>query len=327
MSRRAVAGAVLALALGACAPSLAGLPGSPVAADGGIAIEALPVALNPQVPAQDRIGAFRYAGGLALTSSDTTRLHGLSDFEISADGRLTAVTDEGDLLTARIVLDGSGRLTGVTGGAIAALPGPDGKPLPGKLEADAEGLALLPSGGKLVSFEQRHRIWLYPADGTPPLEAPAPIDGLEPNGGLEALAPDPARGPLAYVTGGEETGQTWICKIGDACAASLLVPKPAEFGLVAIARLPDGNTAYLLRAWDAIRGSRVSLTILGPTGLEVDRMDLARPLTVDNFEGLAAVPTRDGQRFYLISDDNFQSVQRTLLLAFDWRPDKGNAKP
>lgn len=327
MSRRAIAGAALALALGACAPSMAGLPGSPVAADGGVAIKAEPVALNPQDPAQDRIGAFHYAGGLVLTSTETTRLHGLSDLAISADGRLTAITDEGDLLTARIVLDGAGRLAGVTGGAIAALPGPDGKPLPGKLEADAEGLALLPSGGKLVSFEQRHRIWLYPADGAPPLDAPAPTGGLEPNGGLEALALDPARGPLAYVTGGEEIGQTWTCEIGGACAASLLVPKPAEFGLVAMTRLPDGNTAYLLRAWDAIRGSRVSLTILGPTGLEVDRMDLARPLTVDNFEGLAAVPTKDGLRFYLISDDNFQSVQRTLLLAFDWRPAKGTAKP
>ena len=55
-------------------------------------------------------------------------------------------------------------------------------------------------------------------------------------------------------------------------------------------------------------------------GGEVDRLELSRPLTVDNFEGVAAVPIRGGLRFYLLSDDNFQRIQRTLLVAFDWRP-------
>ena len=50
-------------------------------------------------------------------------------------------------------------------------------------------------------------------------------------------------------------------------------------------------------------------------------MELRGPLTVDNFEGLAAVPGKDGAvRFYLISDDNFSSSQRPLLVAFDWKP-------
>ena len=41
----------------------------------------------------------------------------------------------------------------------------------------------------------------------------------------------------------------------------------------------------------------------------------------DPFEAIAAVPAKDGSvRFYLLSDDNFQSSQRTLLLAFDWKP-------
>ena len=38
-------------------------------------------------------------------------------------------------------------------------------------------------------------------------------------------------------------------------------------------------------------------------------------------DAIAAVPAKDGAvRFYLLSDDNFQSSQRTLLLAFDWTP-------
>jgi hypothetical protein len=44
-------------------------------------------------------------------------------------------------------------------------------------------------------------------------------------------------------------------------------------------------------------------------------------LSVDNFEGLAAVPgPAGGIRFYLVSDDNASREQRTLLLAFDWWP-------
>ena len=80
--------------------------------------------------------------------------------------------------------------------------------------------------------------------------------------------------------------------------------------------------AWLLRAWDPVRGSRNAL-VIHEAGHEIARMEMARPLTVDNYEGLSAIPAKDGSvRFYLLSDDNFQSSQRTLLLAFDWKPAK-----
>jgi len=307
-----------ALLLSACARPGA-LPASPVPAGPGITIAATSIPLNAQDPAQDRIGDFRYAGGLALSSPDTSRFHGLSDMALVAGGALTAVTDEGDLLRARLVLDKAGRLVGLTDGRITALTNPEGRPLQGKLEGDSEGMALLANGDMLVSFEQRHRVWLYPAAG-PPRPAPLPDATFPDNGGLEALAPDPAAGPDAYVAGGEESGQTWTCRVSTTCVAGPVIAKPPEFGLVAVTRLPKGRTAWLLRAWDPVRGSRVSLVVRDAT-TEIARMDLARPLAVDNFEALAAVAAKDGTiRFYLLSDDNFQSSQRTLLLAFDWKP-------
>lgn len=308
-----------ALALTACAQPVT-LPASPVPAGPGITISATAVALDPQDPSQDRISAFRYAGGLVLSSPDTARFHGLSDLAIDAGGAVISVSDEGDLIKARLVLDKAGRLAGLTDGRIAALTHPDGKPLQGKQEGDSEGLALLAGGDLLVSFEQRHRIWLYPAAGGPPRPAPMPDAAFPDNGGLEALGADPAAGADAYVAGAEESGQTWTCRVSTSCAPGPVIAKPPEFGLVAVARLPQGRTAWLLRAWDPVRGSRVSLVVRDATA-EVARMDLARPLTVDNFEALAAVPAKDGSiRFYLLSDDNFQSSQRTLLLAFDWKP-------
>ena len=298
---------------------------SPVASisGGAIAIDAVPVPLNAQNPSEVAIGDFLYAGGLALTSRDTDRLHGLSDLEVTGTDRLTAVGDVGALLDARLVLDGAERLVGLTDARLTLLTGEDGKPLRDTADADAEGLALLPGGDRLVSFERRDRIWLYPAAGGPPRLAPAPDIFVPPNGGMEALAADPEAGADAYVVGFEGTGDTWTCRLSSPpCIEGPSVEKPGDFGLVALKRLPGKQTVYLLRAFDAARGNRISLQIVRSTRV-VARMDLAPPMTVDNFEGLAAVPRTDGgARFYLISDDNGSASQRTLLLAFDWRPSR-----
>lgn len=322
MRRLGGIGALAALLVSACAPLPPSLPAQPVAAGPGITIAAAAVPLNPKDLAQTAIGAFRYAGGLVLTSADTSRLHGLSDLQIAADGSLVALSDEGDLLHARLKLDAQGRLAGVTDARLTVLTGGDGKPLQGKVESDSEGLALLADGDLLVSFEEHHRILRYPADGSAPKPAPMPDATFPFNDGMEGLAPDPAAGPDAYIVGAESTGQTWSCKLSAACVAGPAIEKPGpEFGLTAMTRAPGGRTAYLMRAWDPMRGNRITLTVRDAAGAEVGRLDLAQPFTVDNLEGLAALPSPHGAiRFYLISDDNFSGSQRTLLLAFDWSP-------
>ena len=319
--KRLILGAALA-ALTACAQP-ATLPRGPMAAGPGITITAVPVPLNPQDAAQDRIGDFVYAGGLQLSSEQTSRLRGLSDLRVTPDSRLVSISDEGDLLETRVLLDKAGRLAGLGSGKLTVLSGPDGKPLQGKKEADSEGLAIMPNGDRLVSFEAIDRILLYPAKGGAARVAPAPVGANFPgNGGMEALAFDPALGTDGYITAGEDSGETWTCRLSTACVKGPTLEKPAEFGVVAVNPLPGGNTAWLFRAWDPVRGSRITLKILGWAG-EVARMDIARPLTVDNIEGVSAVPNKDGStRFYLLSDDNFSNSQKTLLLAFDWKPAK-----
>ncbi len=312
------------LRLGLLATSLAGCLGAsqPAAVAlrrTAVMVDAAPVLLNPANPSQAEVGEFRYAGGVVLTSSQTDQLHGLSDLVVDGSGRLVSVGDLGVLLEARLRLDEAGRLIGVSDATIAPLTDPAGRTLIDKTEADAEGLAVLPSGDRLVSFERRHRIWLYPAGGGPPQPVPSPGEPFEANGGMEALAADPLVASDAYLVGGEDSGKTWTCRVSTACAESVAVDKPADFGLVALTRVPGGMTAYLLRAFDDARGNRISLQLFrGDTA--VAQMDLARPFTVDNFEALAAVPLADGGiRFYLLSDDNGSASQRTLLLAFDWQ--------
>jgi hypothetical protein len=286
-----------------------------------ISVDTVPLALNPQNPSDLSVGEFRYAGGLELTSRQTVRLHELSDMFVTGTDRLTAIGDEGILFDACLILDRSQRLVGVRDAHLTLLTGEDGKPLSDKAETDAEGLTQLPNGDRLVSFERHHRIWLYPASGGPPHPVPSPKADLPSNEGMEGLAADPESGTDAYLVGAERTGDVWTCRLSStACIKRPSVDKPEEFGLVAISRLPRKQTAFLLRAFDPARGPRITLKILRETTL-VAQMDMAAPMTIDNFEGMAAVPWADGRiRFYLISDDNSSPSQRTLLLAFDWRP-------
>jgi hypothetical protein len=284
-----------------------------------IRVDARPVALHPKDPSVVALGDFFYAGGLVLSSRDTNRLHELSDLVISGADRLTAVGDDGIFFEARLLFDDRGRLTGITDGRITPMLDMSGKALTGRA-GDAEGLTMLPGGDLLVSFEREPRIWLYPSTGRRPRAVASPDARFPSNEGMEALDAMPDVGADAYMVGAEASGETWTCRLTAGCAKAATLQKPKEFGLVSLNRLPDGKTAYLLRAYDPARGPRVSLRILESTKL-FDRMEMARPLTVDNFEGLASTPTRNGsRRFYLISDDNAASDQRTLLLAFDWRP-------
>jgi hypothetical protein len=242
----------------------------------------------------------------------------MSDLEVTGTDNLIAVSDFGLLFEAKLVLDSAGRLVDLTDARLSPLAGEDGKPLNG---ADAEGLAVLPGGDRLVSFEGRARILLYPANGGLPRAAPMPAVTFAGNLGMEAIAADPSAGPDAYIVGSEISGETWACRVSSpSCTKGPPALKTIFYGLVAMRRLPGGETAYLLRTVDPQRRYRLILKVVRGSS-EVARLDLAPPMNTENFEGLAAVPRPDGSvRFYMISDDNGSARERTLLFAFDWRP-------
>jgi hypothetical protein len=325
LRRWAGLGAALAL-LSACAPQKAALPAGPIPAGPGVRVVASPVAewlAGSEPPVS--VGTFAYAGGVALTSPDTSRLHGLSDLDVQPDGRLVAVSDEGDLVRGRLLLDAKGRPTGLADVTVRPLTAVDGKPLSGgKSDSDSEGLALWPNGDLMISFEGQHRIWLYPAGGGTPHEVPKPDSDFPINDGMEALARDPDAGPDAYLVGREDTRQTWTCRLSAPCIPYLR-PGREDYGkLVAARAFAGGRWAFLFRDFQPLAGVTTHILITDRAGKPIDVKQIARPATVDNFEGIAVLPRPDGSaRIYLISDDNFAGNQRTLLLAFDWRPKTG----
>lgn len=321
---RRIAGLALAVALAGCAP-IASLPDAPVPYGAAIVVDAEPVPLDPTDPSRTKLGDLTYAGGMILTSKQTSRLHGLSDLKVSTDGRIEAISDQSDFFQGRLVLDAQGRLAGISDGRLSALKDVTGADLyaGGQAEYDSEGLVQL-AAGRLVTFEQHDRTLLFPREGGLPRPAPMPLGPIKHNKGMEAATAAPDIGPDAYRVGIEGTGELFVCRLSASCVADGSVAlKGSE--LVAMDNLPGGGRVYLFRTFEALRGNIIRIQLVDAQGRTLTEAEIARPMTVDNIEGVAAVPHRGGVRFYLISDDNFgmyegkPTGQKTLLLAFDWR--------
>lgn len=98
---------------------------------------------------------------------------------------------------------------------------------------------------------------------------------------------------------------------------------PAGFSPTDMAQMPDGRVLILMRRliWPMPQRFAGRIVIGDPRAIrpgqpwhvtEVAR--LSSDLPIDNFEGLAIVPRPDGQlTVWLISDDNYSPLQRTLL--------------
>lgn len=284
-------------------------------------------------PAATRVDRLIWRGGISMTAN-SPNFGGWSDLHISPDGhRLTSISDEGAWLTAMIDYDSNGNLSGLSGGRIGQLRGLDGKPIGSKAEADAEGVARLADGSWLVSFERRHRLWRYETlTATPtPVEGPAEIGRQPANGGIEALA---ALADGRVIAISEEYGQrpgTVMGWIGTPAAGGSFVWRSFDYATspdfrpTAITQLPDGSLATLERAFDVVRGVRCRVMRFDEAqlaaGTTVQAEELARlasPYAVDNLEGIAASRGARGETLiWLMSDDNFNPLQRNLLLLFE----------
>lgn len=265
------------------------------------------------------------AGAWELKSSDPN-FGGLSGLALEDDASLLAITDAGGWV--RIGLDAGAPTTA----AIGYMRGADGKFLAGKGENDAEGFAYR-DGVAFVSFERDFRIEAFAVGdcgasskavkiaALPPTFEGRPIDENE---GPEALTLTP-EGTLRFAYEGASDGTSpigYLAASGTADWSGVRAGKPSGFALVSMDSLQfaDGSArdVFLYRAFDPLRGAR-SVLVWGPG--EADRLTLSRPLLTDNFEGLAAQVLDSGQlRLWIVSDNNFTKLQRTLLYAFDVTP-------
>ncbi len=297
-----------------------------------LALNAVPVSLDEADRARAAVGRLEWRGGLVLGSPDR-RFGGWSDLWVApAADRFVAISDNGWTLDAGIVFDG--RLRGVGPARLGRLTEPDGTVVRGS-DGDAEGLARLPDGGFAVSFERRHRINVYPPAEPPfskaphALRMPGELARAPRNGGVEALARLPDGRLLMLVEDLVEDGAHVGFVGGDGDWARFLYRAAPGFVPVGACLLSDGSTAVLERAFAVFGGFGTRIVRVAPGAWQADaRVEgqelalLRAPLTVDNYEGIACVRRGDADLLFLVSDDNYSFLQRTLLSVFALPRDK-----
>jgi hypothetical protein len=272
----------------------------------------------------------RLAGAWQLTSRNN-RFGGYSALLATDGDTLTAVSDTATALRFR--RPGSGGPAAPWLGRIGLAT----EYWDAWLDSDVEAATWDPrTGYRWYAFEKSNRIMRLAPDGkSAQAVRPPAMRGWHENGGPEAMT---RLGDGRFIVLAEDP--PWLSAGG---SAGLLFPadpvtgaKPLEFTFRPplgyhpsdIAALPDGRVMILLRAIDPpfppfFKGM---LIVADPAAIAAGRewpwrklADLAEPLPLDNYEGLAIVPDAGGVTLWLISDDNFARFQRTLLLELHWQ--------
>ena len=286
-------------------------------------------------PGKTRFGGLEFVSGLRLTSPQSL-FGAVSAIRFRPDGAsFVAVLDTGHWLTGRIERDASSKLKAIRDADLSEMIDGRGRPNPGKSDMDAEGLALVP-GGVAVSYEQRHRIDLYPDPGFATSPPKGAIDmlmnkrELRYNRGLETLV----RSPEASAFGGalitvselsvDDNGNLVAAILGGPLKGRLSVKRSNGYDVTDGAFLPNGDLLLLERRFSlassvGMRIRRIPGDTIRP-GAVVDGavlIDADFSHRIDNMEGLDVVAGPDGKpRIIVTSDDNHSLFENSLMLEF-----------
>ncbi|HEX7776383.1 MAG TPA: esterase-like activity of phytase family protein [Parvibaculum sp.] len=301
---------------------------------------------NPQNRSDTTAGELEWFGTIEISSEDE-HFGGWSGLAVSADGSsLVAMSDEARWLSAQILYDEKGRLSGIGDGKIAPMLDLDGKPIRSKNMGDAEGLTVDGAdpmhGRAYVSFERHHRIWCYDFrkdgfDARPTqLVTQRELGKLPVNEGIEALTlvkPEIGKTPASLIAITENARDPR----GNVRGFMIDGRKVRRFSMrlhdpnrpTDLARLPNGDYLLLERRFSLLAGAGMQLrrirmddvkpgaTIDGAVLLDADQHRL-----IDNMEGVAIRQDQKGNIWiYVISDDNFNPLQHTYLMMFKMKRD------
>lgn len=306
-------------------------------APAGIRAESVP--LNFHDLKKTHVGRLTYMGGLELKSSDP-RFGGLSGLRVTPDGKyMLALSDNGFWVSAGLAYSG-GRLVGVRNGVIAPLLDQNGAFVArhAKADGDSEAFTELPGGGLVVSFEGSNNLWFYGATLTDvmnkkrPRSLPLPMDlyreisDQSVNGGIEALTAL-SDGSLFAISeeSKDQNGNLKAWLVGsDGGATQLAYRQRGGFDPTDMATLPNGDVLVLERHLSLLGGLAARIRLIKEADIRSGKIisgeEIARlqfPYNVDNMEGLAVRQDAAGRTIiYIISDDNYGQLQRTVLLMF-----------
>lgn len=244
-------------------------------------------------------------------------------------GRLLLASDRGWLWQARAERDEAGVLRSLDGWQVERL-----RFAGAGRSRDVEELLIDAEGALHVLLERVHAHATRPAGATGPFRAtplPAPLDAAPANEGIEAAA-FMGDGSLLLLSEGQRTddGAQRAALLKDGRLTSLAYRAAPGFRPTGASRL--GNLLFVVeRRVSLLAGleGRIAVVDLEQTpplaGAVLEGRELARlggRTVSDNFEAIAAERAPDGAiHLFVVSDDNFSPLQKTLLLQLAWRPE------
>lgn len=318
--------ASLALTAHVNAQNGAPLPATP------LRIEARDIAtFNRQDPKQRRFGELEFIGG-AVLSATAKEFGGISGLLIQPDGEsFIAHSDRGHWFRGKFQLDGD-RITGITNAEMAPMRGPRGT-LSAMGWFDTE--ALTSDGHTLyVGIERKNLILRFNAFGGvgTPLPVSREISNLPNNKGLEALAFVPRGMPLGggliaiAERASEPDGNIRAFILSDGKWSNFTIRRRGKFDVSDAAISPTGHLVILERYFTLLSGVHLRMRAIPLADIAVNALVDGKVLIeadgnfeIDNMEALAITRNSHGGLILtLISDDNFNFLQRTIVLRFHW---------
>jgi hypothetical protein len=282
------------------------------------------VPLGPDQKPGAAAGKLRFKGALTLSSGDR-RFGGLSGIQIDRNLHLTAISDRGYFVEFDLIENADGVLVGASAPAIETMTDAAGAPLRGS-DRDAEDVAVLPDGQRLVVFERNARLgWFQP--GSARQGRTASLLDLVPgsNEDIESVVPLPDGKLLLMAEGIGPRHGVLFAWIGLPGSWARLEYRREAADVSGAALLPDGDLLVIERAANPLTGfhsrlRRVPAALLKPGALLEGEtiLDLRPPGIADNFEGVATRPLADGRAaIYLVSDDNYFPLESTYLVKLE----------
>ncbi len=327
MTRRAAALAAAVLMLA---------PGAFAAED--VLVNAIPITSFRNVPVGGTVQGLVFRGGLQLNSVHDT-FGGLSGIGFTGpDGRLAMVSDRGNFVAGQLIYDEAGAPLSLVGVTIEPIQNSKGAELPRAYARDAEALAVIERNGvpaavrvgfenltRVADFELRNGVPFGPARE---VAIPAWLSDTRTNETLEAVCVAPPASPIAgstlLLTEGVITGDGdhSAYLLGRNDRGPLSYRSGDGTNPTDCAFLPNGDLLVLERGIAlvtfAARLFRVPAADVKP-GARMHGELLFEGVggDLDNMEGIAAHTLPSGEtRITMVSDDNFNDWQRTLLLEF-----------
>jgi hypothetical protein len=297
-----------------------------------LSAETYRIDLRPEGMREKRVGSVRILDQRELLYGEIggKRFAEISDLAyLPAKRWLFMISDEGKLFRFRArFADRIRDLEPLDGEKIRKRSGKKLK----KWQRDTEGLAMDGKGRLYVSFEGKPRVARLSYDGRilRYLPLPGPI-GSEKNlwrrnKGLEALVWHPRFGlvtapeyPLRGVSREVQTlyalsGRRWSYRRGGEPNSAITALEVLENGnFLVLERAYSGPLSPMTVTLREVRIDRCGTGRLCPTRILL-RMESSKGWNVENFEGLARVGPN---RFVMISDDNDNFFQKTVLIYFE----------